>query len=237
MKLRHSLLFLFLLLFFIPASIYAQYFAATFDRQFRMEDIRSIILEGFENNDRNWKVSASRFTYEDFPKIKFGIEGASMALKGAFTEGETKYVMGVRTAFTRKGYNRVWIYPEEELVIPGRAKKIDVWVWGANYYYNLEVHIRDYTGVVHKLPLGSLHFMGWRNLSVEIPSSIPQYVRYLPMEKPLSFVRFVIWTEPSERVDDFMIYFDHLKVLTDVYREWFDGEVLVEESRNIWSSQ
>ena len=56
----------------------------------------------------------------------------------------------------------------------------------ANYYYNLEAHLRDYRGIVHRVPLGSLHFMGWRNLSVNIPKHIPQTVRYLPMVKPLS---------------------------------------------------
>jgi hypothetical protein len=95
----------------------------------------------------------------------------------------------------------------------------------------------DYRGIVHKLPLGSLHFMGWRNLSVEIPKQIPQTVRYLPMEKPLSLVRFEIWTEPTERVDDYIIYFDHLKVLTDMYKQRFDGDELADQSDEIWSSQ
>ncbi|RLE10686.1 flagellar filament outer layer protein FlaA [Candidatus Aerophobetes bacterium] len=235
MKLK--LLALGLIILIIPALGFGQYLGTFHDVRFKMEDIRSIILDDFENNDRNWQVSASRFTAEGFPQIKFGVEGVPIALQGAYQEGENKYVMGVRTAFTRKGYNRVWIYPEEEIVIPGRLKKIDVWVWGANYNYFLEIHLRDYTGVVHKLPMGSLKFIGWRNLSVEIPSYIPQYIRYLPMEKPLTFVRFVIWTAPTERVDDFYIYFDHLKILTDVYRERFDGDILADKTKDIWSSQ
>ena len=217
----------------IPLTLFPQYLGMGF----KMEDIRSLILDGFENNDKNWQASTSRFTTEGFPKLKPGIEGAPIALTGTYAEAENKYVMGLRASFTRKGYNRIWIYPEEEIVIPGAAKKIDVWVWGANYYYNLEIHLRDYRGIVYKLPLGSLHFMGWRNMSVEIPVQIPQFIRYLPMERPLTFVRFAIWTEPTERVDDFIIYFDHLKVLTDVYRERFDGDVLADESKEIWSSE
>lgn len=235
MKLK--LLALVLIILVIPAVGFTQYLGIIHDSRFKMEDIRSIILEDFENNDRNWQVSASRFTAEGFPQIKFGVEGVPIALQGAYQEGENKYVMGLRAAFNRKGYNRIWIYPEEEIVMPGRIKKIDVWVWGANYNYYLEVHLRDYTGVVHKLPLGSLKFIGWRNLSVEIPSYIPQYIRYLPMEKPLTFVRFSIWTAPTERVDDFYVYFDHLKVLTDVYRERFDGDILADKTKDIWSSQ
>ncbi|KKL81943.1 hypothetical protein LCGC14_1989680, partial [marine sediment metagenome] len=143
---------------------------------------------------------------------------------------------GVRSVFSRKGYNKVWLYPKDEIVIPGRVKKLDIWVWGGNYYYNLEAHVRDHRGILHKLPLGSLHFIGWKNLSVSIPSSVPQEIRYIPMEKPLTFVRFEIWTEPTERVDDFIVYFDHLKVLTDVYMERFDGDMLADRSRDIWSS-
>ena len=96
-------------------------------------------------------------------------------------------------------------------------------------------HVRDYRGIVHTVPLGSLHFMGWKNLSVTIPRHIPQHIRYLPMEQPLTLVRLVIWTEPVERVDDYFIYFDQLKVLTDVYRTRFDGDVLADQTFDIWS--
>jgi hypothetical protein len=217
----------------VPSLLSAQYIGQTFGIQ--MEDIRSLVLDNFENNEKNWKVDGSRFRAEGFPQLKTQIEGSPIALQSKYAQGENRYVLGVRSAFTRKGYNRLWIYPEEEIVIPGYAKKIDMWVWGANYYYNLEAHLRDYRGIVHAVPLGSLHFMGWKNLSAEIPRQIPQHIRYLPMEKPLTLVRLVVWTEPIERVDDFFIYFDQLKVLTDVYRTRFDGDVLSDQTFDIWS--
>jgi hypothetical protein len=226
---------LILLILAVPSLLSAQYFGQSFG--FQMEDIRSVVLDDFENNEKNWQVSASRFTADGFPQLKTGIEGAPIALTSAYAEGENKFVLGVRAAFTRKGYNSIWIYPEEEIVIPGHARKIDLWVWGGNYYYNLEAHLRDYRGIVHRVQLGSLHFMGWKNMSVEIPRWIPQFVRYLPMEKPLTLVRLVIWTEPVERVDDYIIYIDHLKVLTDVYKRRFDGDILADRSKDIWSSE
>jgi hypothetical protein len=235
MKLKAIFIILAGLLLILPAICYAQFFGFALD--YKMEDIQSVVIEDFEDNDNNWQVTASRFTDEDFPQLKFGVEGRPIGLSSTYPEEEHKYVMGVRAAFTRKGYNNVTIYPEEELLVPGRAKKLDVWVWGANYYYNLEAHLRDYRGIVHRIPLGSLHFMGWRNLSVDIPKHIPQTVRYLPMEKPLSLVRLVIWTEPTERVDTYVVYFDHLKVLTDMYRQRFDGDVLADQTDEIWSSQ
>ena len=236
MKLRNFSLLILVFLFLFPTFVSAQYFTGALGKRFKMEDIRSVILEDFETNDKEWTVSASRFTKEGFPQLKSGIEGIPAALTGAYPSAENKYIFGVRSIFTRRGYNKVWIYPSEEIVIPGRAMRLDAWVWGGNYYYNLEAHVRDYTGVVHILPLGSLHFIGWRNLNIDIPKQIPQEMRYLPMEKPLTFVRFAIWTEPTERVDDFVIYFDHLKILTDVYKERFDGDILADTSRDIWSS-
>ena len=235
MKLKAIFIILAGLLLILPTISYAQFFSFALD--YKMEDIQSVVIEDFENNDNNWQVTASRFTDEDFPQLKFGVEGRPIGLSSTYAEEVNKYVMGVRAAFTRKGYNSVSIYPEEELLVPGRAKKIDVWVWGANYYYNLEAHLRDYRGIVHRLPLGSLHFIGWRNLSVDIPNYIPQTIRYLPMEKPLSLVRLVIWTEPSERVDRYIVYFDNLKVLTDMYTQRFDGDILADRSDEIWSSQ
>ncbi len=237
MKLKYFTIYIFVLLFLFPIFLDAQSFNEMRESGFKMEHIVSVILEDFETNDKDWEVSGSRFKTGPFPQLKPGIEGMPVALGGAaFPEEENKYIFGVRSVFSRKGYNRVWLYPEEEIVIPGRVRKLDVWVWGGNYYYILEAHVRDYRGILHKLPLGSLHFIGWKNLSVSIPSSVPQEIRYIPMEKPLTFVRFEIWTEPTERVDDFIVYFDHLKVLTDVYMERFDGDMLADRSRDIWSS-
>jgi len=234
MKPRYFIVFALFVCLIVPSISKAQYLA---DR-FKMEDIRSIVIEDFETDNRKWAASGSRFTTEGYPQIRHNVEGAPVALAGGmYQEGEPKYILGVRGSFTRKGYNKLTIYPQEEIVIPGWAKKIDVWVWGANFYYNLEAHVRDYRGIVYKIPLGSLHFMGWRNLSAEIPSNIPQHIRYLPMEKPLTFVRFVIWTEPTERVDDYIIYLDHLKVMTDVYRERFDGDMLSDKWKEIWRPQ
>ncbi len=231
---KHRFLFgIVLLVVALPGLAGAQYFGGQLGRRYQMEDIRSVVLDGFEDNQNNWRASASRFTAEGFPVIKPQVEGAPIALERAATD-ESEYVLGIRAAFTRKGYNSIYIYPEEEIVLPGTVKKLDLWVWGANYNYEMEVHLRDFRGIVHKLPLGSLAFIGWRNLSTTIPGHIPQYIRYLPNEAPLTLVRLVIWTQPTERVDDYICYIDHLKILTDMHRNRFDGDMLAERSGDIW---
>jgi hypothetical protein len=84
--------------------------------------------------------------------------------------------------------------------------------------------------VPHTLFLGDLNFQGWQNLSVSVPNYIPQLVKWVPQERPLTITKIVIWTRPNERVDDFFIYFDELKVLADVAENRFDGDQLAQPS-------
>ena len=109
MKLRNFSLLILVFLFLFPAFVSAQYFTDALGKRFKMEDIRSIILEDFETNDKEWTVSASRFTKEGFPQLKSSIEGIPAALTGAYPSAENKYIFGVRSIFTRRGYNKVWI--------------------------------------------------------------------------------------------------------------------------------
>lgn len=89
--------------------------------------------------------------------------------------------------------------------------------------------MKDFTGVVHVLPLGNLNFTGWKNLSTEIPSSIPQSESYIPRLKRLRLEKFMLWTRPTERVSEFWCYFDQIKVLTDLFESRYDGDELGDE--------
>ena len=75
-------------------------------------------------------------------------------------------------------------------------------------------------------------------MRVTIPQHIPQAEKYIPKEKPLKFTKYVIWTRPAEVVDGFFIYIDHMKVLTDLYIERFDGDNLVNPDllEQIWGT-
>jgi hypothetical protein len=163
------------------------------------------------------------------------------ALFGRYFEGaERLRALGVHAKWDRKGYNYFELVPVAEgsdgdmvptpIPIRGKASRLDLWVWGGNYNYYLEVHLLDHRGVPHRLFVSDLNFTGWRNLSLDIPNAIPQFVRWIPQERPLSITKFVVWTRPDERVDDFYIYFDELKVLTDVAENRFDGDQLAQPS-------
>ena len=178
-------------------------------------------------------------------------------------ENQMRRALGVWGKFDRRGFNYIEVIPaaladsatsDEEIIyeslqtgdrfthspitIPGKVMFFDTWVWGSNYNYYLEAHFEDYRGITHVFQLGDLNYIGWRNLRVTIPSYISQSEKFVPAEKPLKFTKYVIWTRPGEVVDGFFIYFDHMKVLTDLYIKRFDGDNLVEPEllQQVWGS-
>lgn len=210
------------------------------------ENLISSILEDFDNPDQSkWIVIGSKFATEGFPKTAYPTAWPS-ALYGANREGVDYKVLGINGKFDRMGYNYIEMIPDRTdesgeytgIPIPGRAKVIDMWAWGSNYDYYLEAHLTDYRGVTHVLPLGSLKYEGWKNLKIEIPGYIPQGRTYIPKLKPLSLVKLVLWTRPTEKVNNFYVYFDQIKVLTDVFISRFDGDDLAqpEAVQDIWAT-
>jgi hypothetical protein len=154
--------------------------------------------------------------------------------------GEVKS-LGIWGKFDRRGYNWIDVFPVETggdedapaavIPIPGRIQYLDIWVWGSNLRYTMEAYFRDYRGVIHVISLGSINHNGWKNLRAPVPISVPQSKTVLPRLAPLEFVKFRIWTEPTERVDNFYIYLDHFKILTDVFESPYDGDVLERPDR------
>ncbi|MCL2478790.1 MAG: flagellar filament outer layer protein FlaA [Treponema sp.] len=225
-------------------------------------DFSSIVLESFNNNpshewtvgstthtyDFTWAVDASKFAStidnESFPKLSY-VPSWPLAFYGTNREGKDIQSLGIWGKFDRRGYNWIDIYPVSgdnndpfEIPIPGRVSYLDLWIWGSNLQYYIEVYLRDYQGVVHNLYLGNLAFQGWKNLRVQVPTSIPQSRRTLPRVGGLSFVKFRIWTTPMERVDNFYIYLNQFKVLTDTFNSMFDGDELADPERvqELWAN-
>jgi hypothetical protein len=219
-------------------------------------DLESRILDSFDGDSGyDWRVVASKFATSNdegtFPQINL-IQSWPMALFGANREGRDLRILGVHGKFDRQGYNWIDVYPVAagdtgngdegpaavEIPIPGRAHYLDVWAWGANFDYYIEAYVRDYRGVVHMINMGSIAYQGWKNLRATIPNIIPQGKRILPRLASLTFVKFRIWTQPREQVRDFYVYFDQLKVLTDMFESIFDGDELADAERvqELWNA-
>jgi hypothetical protein len=214
----------------------------------------SRILESFNNDSDSkyiWKSDSSKFiTKTDdttYPIISY-VDAWPVAVFGYNRSGDAPPLrsFGIHGRFDRKGYNWIDIYPalkekpDEpfEIPIPGRVRNFDMWVWGANLRYYMEIYVRDYRGVVYPLRLGDIAYIGWKNLQVNLPTSILQSRRTIPAYAGLKFVKFRIWTQPIERVDDFYIYFKQFKVLTDMFDPLFDGNDLAdpEHVQKLWAN-
>jgi hypothetical protein len=215
-------------------------------------DLQSAVLESFNgDSEYTWSAEASKFTTKSdngsYPLLNY-VDAWPIAAFGTNRGENAKDIksFGIHGRFDRRGYNWIDIYPVAsgdadgkpfEIPIPGRVRNIDMWVWGSNLNYYIEIFLRDYQGIVHVLRLADISFTGWRNLRVNVPATIPQSKRILPHYAGLKFVKFRIWTQPTERVGDFYIYFKQLRVLTDVFESMFDGNDLTDPEfvERIWA--
>lgn len=213
--------------------------------QSRSVNYETYIVDNFDNPDEvdwTWTAVGSKFITEGYPVLKY-FDGMPNAMRVMQTEPDSEYkIMGVEFKFNRQGDNWVDIIPmaeqenedgETETVpyeIPfrGIVSRIDMWVWGAGYLYQLEVLVRDCFGRVHALPMGWLNHEGWKNLSVNVSTGIPQTSRYIGDNQNMTLVALRLRTKPTERVDNFYVFFDQLKVLTDTYRPSYDGFELMD---------
>lgn len=192
-------------------------------------------FDGSEEVDWTWTVQGSKFATDGFPTLQI-FDGMPQALKVMYPENEnnTKRFLGVQSKFNRMGDNWFDIIPTVdgrpyEIPLKGEVARLDMWVWGADYFYELEVLVRDAVGRVHVLPIGWLNFKGWKNLGVSIPSSIKQSTKYLGKES-LSLVCFRVRSNPNERVDNFYFFIDEIMALTNVFVDSYDGYDLTEAS-------
>ncbi|MDR3123352.1 MAG: flagellar filament outer layer protein FlaA [Treponema sp.] len=217
----------------------------------------SVILESFDGDSPyEWKVTGSKFATKtddgEWPQSAL-VAAWPQGLHGINREGKDLKSLGVWGKFDRQGFNWIDIYPTNaesdgsddgggfnnvEIPIPGRIQYMDLWVWGSNLDYSLEAYFRDYQGLVHVIDLGRLNYQGWKNLQVRIPARLPQGKRVLPRLAALTFIKFRVWTPPTEPVADFRIYFDQFKILTDTYETLFDGDELAlpERIEELWNT-
>ena len=125
------------------------------------------------------------------------------------------YVLGVKTNFQDRGFDRVEVFPPNEISIRGNGKEIKIWVLGRKTRHTLHVKLRDHTGRTHNLNMGRLDFWGWRELSVIIPPYIPQPPRQAALGRHLRIVSFFVQSDPFEGSGVFYFYMSQLRVVID----------------------
>lgn len=207
----------------------------------------SHILDTFDSSDaaNAWDIAGSRWIAEDYPRVSY-INAWPVAKYGYNTSNDDLRVLGIEAAFRQRGYNYIEIIPVERLSdgssirrpieLPGDTIGVSLWVWGSNFDYTMELHVRDYRGMVHQVPLGKINYHGWRQLTATIPTGIPRSNPYEFNFADLYIDKIVLWTEPKEIVSGFYVYFDDLQALSRTNTRVVDGgELTIPEIReNRW---
>jgi hypothetical protein len=137
-----------------------------------------------------------------------------------------KFVIGTRVDYFRRGYHTVEIYPQKPIPVQGICKTVSVWVVGRNYNHTLKLVIQDFFGTKFELYVGKLNFQGWKKLTVAIPpqgddgkSGIVQRNYHYNNVMGIKILGFKIETDPMESYGSYYIYFDDLRVETDLFAE------------------
>lgn len=194
-----------------------------------------------------WVVRTSKGVAPNFPKTvmanawpqdKYGNSPENAADLRAFS---------VNTSFLQRGYNWIEISPGRTvngnlepvpLSLTPYVEGLSAWVWGSNYDYKLDAIVVDMEGIEHRLPMGNLKFMGWRNMSAVIPRSIPQ-ISQQPFKGGLRLRSFIITTNPAESAENFYVYFADITTTSVIHRYFdFDGSDLVDPKKvaEVWST-
>jgi len=261
---KHSSFKIICLVFWACITVFSAHGQYNFGAQKVLESVILDSFNGDEDAPYKWRAESSRFisplrnpdgtavqdqngNTQTYPIMAY-VNAWPAAIFGYVRGPDVPVIrsMGINGQFDRQGYNWIDIYPvladdpdekPYEIHIPGLVQNIDMWVWGANLRFYIEVFLRDYRGIVHPLKLGDIHFNGWQNLRVDVPTSIAQLRHTLPAYAGLSFVKFRIWTQPTELVNNFYIYFKQFKVLTDMYMPLYDGNELADPAyvERLWS--
>lgn len=132
---------------------------------------------------------------------------------------KNEYVLGIKVAFNQRGYSRFRINPPRPIKVPGITKAITVWVCGRSFQHRLYAHVLDYEGNEMMLDMGLLDFVGWKKLSIAVPTSIRQHNYHDVDWRGVSFSGWSIETDPEESYGIYYVYFDELRAITDIYTE------------------
>jgi hypothetical protein len=134
------------------------------------------------------------------------------------------YVLGVKAAFFRRGDAQIYVQPLRPLQVPGITKTISVWVVGRNFNHQLSVVVADYFGNVNVLPMGTLNFTGWKQMTVAVPPSLVQQDYHYTDRMGLQILGFLIEPDMLEAYGTYYIYFDDLRAYTDLFADEYRDE-------------
>lgn len=179
--------------------------------------LATLLIEDFESSGE-W----SSFIARDY--------GLSMAMRRQgspidVTNDNNNYVLGVKTEFMRRDFSWLTITPAQGVAIKGVTKTLSVWIAGRGYTHQLSFIIRDYIGDMKTLPSDDMTHIGWKEVELQIPTTIDQENYKISDERGITFEGFRIDFDPEDMMGrPFYIYFDWMTSETDIFNEGHGNE-------------
>jgi hypothetical protein len=225
MKLKNTLLMMLILI------VSASYVGAQ-DKTTAVEPLERVTLEDFEMAE-DWKAKSTsplgetktlKMIQRGLIKDVFDEKSTPDAYDvktGSYSDAKQEerigknHILGVKTYFANRGFDRVEVAPPQEFIIKGKARQVSVWVLGRKYRHTLFAKFRDYKGNTHNIRLGRLDFFGWRKLTAPIPGFVPQSTRFSVLDKNIRFVSLFVTSDVNEPAGEFYFYVDDLEIRTD----------------------
>lgn len=184
------------------------------------DPLEKLILENFEEAE-DWRAKSTTPLGET--KVLKMVQRGLM--RDVFDENtvpdnggdqiEKNHILGVKTNYTVRGFDRVEVLPPHEYVVKGKARQLSIWALGRKFRHTLFAKLRDYRGNTHNIRLGRLDYFGWRKLTATIPGYVPQSTRFALLDKNLHFVSIFVVSDVHEVGGQFYFYVDDLEVRAD----------------------
>ncbi|MDR2589117.1 MAG: flagellar filament outer layer protein FlaA [Spirochaetales bacterium] len=185
------------------------------------QKLKEISLSKFEDAGF-WKATISMDQGITSPRRMEGAPAAKKPIPDEEAIGikeEDKYVLGIKTEFFHRGDATIAIEPSRPINIAGIAKTLSVWVVGRNVNHTLRAIFRDFNGKPFELTVGTLNFSGWKQLTFAVPPEIGQRNPHYGTLTGISFLGFRIDCDLTETYGSYYLYFDDLRVITDLFTE------------------
>lgn len=129
------------------------------------------------------------------------------------------YVLGVKVTHLRRSVTYYSIKPIRPIPVPGIAKVLSLWVVGRNLRHRIFINVRDYFGNRARIYMGMLTHSGWEELKATIPPNIRQVNPRYNNRQGLQITEILIEPDPVETYGNYFVYFDDLRVITDLFPE------------------
>ncbi|PKL16962.1 MAG: hypothetical protein CVV49_13620 [Spirochaetae bacterium HGW-Spirochaetae-5] len=138
-----------------------------------------ITLEDFES---------TQYTDANLKFVKSKEQQASLAVRDQYPAefNNSKKYLGVKL-YAKKG-DTYQIFPAKPLEISKYCRSISVWVYGKKFSGELSIMLQDVNGTTHRLTLGNTAFLGWKKLTINLPTKIKQQDDYLEKENTLKIL-------------------------------------------------